>query len=43
MRGIINLGQMLKVEVGIDLRRGNAGMAKHLLHRAQVAGRLQNV
>ena len=30
-------GQMLKIEMGIDLGRRNAGMAQHFLHRPQVS------
>ena len=35
---IINLGKVLKIEVGVNLRRGNAGMTEHFLHRTQVPG-----
>ena len=40
---VIDLRQVLEIEVRVDLGRGNAGMAKHLLHGAQVAGRLQDM
>src|SRR5262245_18938282 len=43
VRRIIGLRQMLEVEVGVDLRRGNARVPQHLLHRAQVTARLQQV
>lgn len=43
VRRIIDLGQMLKIKVGVDLRRRDAGMAEHFLHRTQIAGRLQNM
>ena len=32
---------MLKIEMRIDLRRGNAGVTAQFLHRPQIAGRLQ--
>jgi hypothetical protein len=38
MRLVIHLGQMLKVQMRIDLRRRQAGVAEHFLHRAQIAG-----
>ena len=34
---------MLKIKMGIDLCRGDAGVTKHLLHRPQVARRLQHM
>ena len=43
MRGIVHVRQMLKVEVGINLRGGQVGVAEQLLHRAQIAARLQHV
>ena len=43
MRGVVDLRQRLEVEVGVDLGRGDAGVAEHLLHRAQVLRRLQHV
>ena len=43
MRRVVGLRQMLEVEVRVDLRRGDARVAQHLLHRAQVAARLQHV
>src|SRR5690606_36371500 len=41
MRGIVDLGEVLEVEVGIDLRGGDVGMPEQFLHAAQIAGRLQ--
>ena len=43
MRRVVGLRQMLEIEVRVDLRRGDARVAQHLLHRAQVAARLQHV
>jgi hypothetical protein len=43
MRGIVDLRQVLEVEMGVDLRRSDARVSQHLLHGAQVAGRLQHV
>src|SRR6185436_5882489 len=43
MSSIVSLRQVLEVQVRVNLRRGNAGMPQHLLHRAQVAARLQHV
>ena len=37
MRRIINFRQVLKIEMRINLRRRDARMPEHLLHRAQVA------
>src|SRR5260370_31864030 len=34
---------MLEVKMGVDLRRRNARMPEHFLHRAQVSGRLEQV
>ena len=41
MRRIVDLGQMLEIEVGINLGRRDAGMAEHFLYRPQVARGLQ--
>src|SRR5512133_1053397 len=41
--GIVGLGQMLKIEPGVDLRRGDADVAQQFLHRAQVAAGLEQV
>ncbi|NHH99218.1 hypothetical protein OJHNALOF_00208 [Oceanimonas sp. MB9] len=40
---IIGVGQMLKIEVGVDLGGGQIGMAQQFLHRAQVAAGLQHM
>jgi hypothetical protein len=40
---VVYLGQVLEIEVGVDLRGRDAGVAEHLLHGAQVAGGLQDV
>lgn len=37
MRVIHHFGQMLKIQVGVDLRGGDVGVAKHFLHGTQVA------
>lgn len=37
MRLVVDQGQMLKIEVGVDLRRSDTGMAEHLLHGARLA------
>lgn len=41
MGAVIDLGQMLEVEVGVDLCRGKIGMAEQLLHRTQIAAGFQ--
>src|SRR5690349_8489322 len=33
--GFVRAGQMLEIKVGIDLRRGDVGVAEQLLHPAQ--------
>ena len=43
MGRVVDLGQMLEIEMRINLRRGNAGMAEHFLYRPQVTRRLQHV
>src|SRR5574340_1855813 len=43
MRRIVDLAEVLEIEVRVDLRGGDARVAEHLLHRAQVAGRLQHM
>ncbi len=43
MRRVVDPGQVLEVQVGVDLRGGNVGVAEQLLHRAQVAGGFQHV
>ena len=36
MRTVINLGQMLKIKMSIDLGGADIGMSQQLLHRAQI-------
>lgn len=43
MRLIVHFSQVLKIELGIDLRGGNTGMSEHFLHRAQITARLQHM
>ena len=43
MRTVVDLGEVLEIEVGIDLCGGNAGVTQHFLHGAQVAGGLQHM
>mgnify|MGYP007090121079 FL=1 len=43
MRLIVDLRQMLEIEVRIDLRRCDAGMAEHLLHGTQITRALQHM
>src|SRR3954454_14562425 len=43
MGRVVDLGERLEVEVRIDLRRGDAGMAEHFLDRAQVLRRLEQM
>ena len=43
MRGVVRLGQVLEVQAGVDLGRGDVGVAQQLLDRPQVAARLQQV
>src|SRR5690606_27339750 len=43
MRGVVDLGQVLEVEVGVDLGGSDVGVAEEFLHAAQVARRLQHV
>ena len=40
---VVDLRQVLEIEVRVDLRRADVGVAQHLLHAAQVAARLQHV
>ena len=40
---VIDQRQVLEIERGIDLGRGDAGVPEHLLHGAQVARGLQHV
>ena len=43
MRLVVHLGQMLVVEVRVDLRSADVGMAEQFLHRTQVVRRLQQM
>src|SRR5258706_9112515 len=43
MRGVVDLGEVLEIEVRVDLGRGDARMPEHLLDGAQVARGLQHV
>src|SRR5574337_1721816 len=43
MRRVVHLGQVLEIQVGVDLGGGNVGVAEQLLYRAQVAGGFQHV
>lgn len=43
MGAVVDRGQVLEVQVGIDLGRGDVGVAEQFLHGAQVAGRLQQM
>ena len=43
VRGVVHLRQVLEIQLGIDLRRADIGVAQQLLHRTQVAAALQQV
>src|SRR5690606_7827077 len=43
MRGVVDSGQVLEVQVGVDLGSGDVGVAEQFLHPAQVAGGLKHV
>jgi hypothetical protein len=43
VRFVVNAGEMLKIKMGIYLCGTEIGVTEQLLHRAQVAARLQNV
>src|SRR3569623_676876 len=43
VRLVVDLGEVLEVEVGVYLRRRDIGMPQQLLHRAQLAARLEHV
>lgn len=43
MRLVIHLSQMLKIEVGIDLRCRDVLVSKQLLHRTQIIARFQHM
>ncbi len=40
---IVDLGQMLEIQMCVDLGRGDAGVAEQFLDRAQVSARLQQM
>ena len=41
--GVVDLGEVLKVKMGIDLRRGDVGMTEQFLDAAQIGARLQQM
>ena len=41
MRAVINFCEILKIEMGVYLGGGDAGVTEHFLHGAQVATGLQ--
>ena len=43
MRRVVGLGQVLKVQPGVDLCGGDVGVAQQLLHRAQITTALQHM
>ena len=43
MMGFDRALQPFRLHMGVDLRRGNIGMAEHLLHRAQVGAMSKQV
>src|SRR5690242_3580078 len=43
VRRVVDLGQVLEIEVGVNLRRRNACVPQHFLYCAQIAARLQHV
>src|SRR5271167_3811728 len=43
MGGVVDAGQMLKVEVRIYLRAADVGMAQQFLHAAQITARFEQV
>ena len=43
MRRIVDVGQMLEIQMGIDLCGGDVGVAQQFLHAAQVAAGFQQV
>src|SRR3546814_6645524 len=42
MGGVVDLGQVLEIQVGVDLGGGDIGVAEQFLHAAQVAGGLRS-
>ena len=43
MRSIVNLGQVLKIKMGIHLSGRYMGMSEHFLNRAQITAGLQHM
>src|SRR5690606_26130819 len=43
VRGVVDLGQVLEVQVGVDLGGGDVGVAEQFLHAAQVARGFEHV
>lgn len=43
MRLVIDLGQVLEIQVGVDLRSAYVGMAEQILHRTQVLRRFEHM
>ena len=43
MRRVVHLGEMLEIQMRIDLRRRDARMTEHLLHGTQVTAGLKQV
>jgi hypothetical protein len=40
---IVDAGEMLKIKVGVDLGRGDVGMAQEFLHAPQILTRLEQM
>src|SRR6266571_2453360 len=40
---LVNRSQILTIDVGVDLRRGNVDVTEHLLHRSQICAALQQM
>ena len=43
MRGVVDPGQVLEVQMRVDLGGGDVGVAEQFLHATQVTGRLEYV
>ena len=43
MGAVVDPGQVLEIQMGVDLGGAQVGVAEQLLHRAQVAGGLQHM
>lgn len=41
--GVVDAGEMLKVEVGVDLGGANIGVPEQFLHRAQIRAGFEQV